>query len=82
VTTSVICRIIWQALEGFVTLGIKELGRNFDHRTVGIGFVAVGHFYICRQLPSPSLTIMAENIFLSYHITKCTTCSMHDTFAN
>ncbi len=68
--------------EGFVTLGIKELVRNFDHRIVGISFVAFGHYCICPQLPSPSLTIMAETIFLSYHITKCALYWMHDTFAN
>jgi hypothetical protein len=68
---------------GFVTLGIKELDRNFDHRMVGNGFVGFGPYCICPQLPSPSLTIMAETIFfLSYHITKCAACSMHVTFAN
>jgi hypothetical protein len=28
--------------EDLVTVGTKELARNFDHRIVGIGFVAVG----------------------------------------
>jgi hypothetical protein len=41
--------------EDLVTVGTKELARNFDHRIVGIGFVAVGYCCKCHQLPSPLL---------------------------
>ena len=34
--------------EDLVTVGTKELARNFDHRIVGIGFVAVG--YCCNVI--------------------------------
>jgi hypothetical protein len=42
--------------EDLVTVGTKELARNFDHRIVGIGFVAVG--YCCKVIsysPTPLL---------------------------
>ncbi len=41
--------------EDFVTVGIRELARNFDHRIVGIGFVAVGYCCKYHQLPSASV---------------------------
>jgi hypothetical protein len=40
---------------GFVTVGIKGLARNFDHRIVGIGFVVIGYCCKCHQLSSPLL---------------------------
>jgi hypothetical protein len=52
--------------EDLVTVGTKELARNFDHRIVGIGFVAVGYCCKCHQLPPRHhFTIMAEDRFLS-----------------
>jgi hypothetical protein len=37
--------------EDLVTVGTKELARNFDHRIGGIGFVAVG--YCCNVICYP-----------------------------
>jgi hypothetical protein len=42
--------------EDLVTVGTKELVRNFDHRIVGIGFVAVVYCCKCHQLP-PAITL-------------------------
>ena len=52
--------------EDLITVGTKELARNFDHRIGGIGFVAVG--YCCNVIRYPlryHFTIMAEDRFLS-----------------
>jgi len=44
--------------EDLVTVGTKELARNFDYRIGGIGFVAVGYCcnVICSPLP-PAITL-------------------------
>ena len=53
--------------EDLVTVGTKELARNFDHRIVRIGFVVVGFCCKCHQL-LPAITLRSWQTIDSSHI--------------